>query len=311
MSNKVLIGVLIAVIIIVIIIISLVSSSFKDDGTRYQKTVPGMVTVETKKDAEKSYADNIERAKRINSKYTSSSYNIYYLSLDENQRTEIDNLCDDVLDLFNYRKDEEMYDKHIEPYYKDSLFPDVSYLSKYLDEKFPHKGSYLIHSYELGIAYLYIPIYDNSDGNEKEVMTLRVNINEVGGYKIFFGKLVDDYRFNNSFETDDYRIETKYGIRYDGYCSIILRIINKKNKEVEVRFDGTTFEEMIGKNGWVGKALDNNVTTVPANGETRYELFLQDYKFDINTIKLKVLYDSKEYNHIMYVNYASENEDFD
>ena len=293
MSNKMLIVFVLVMLIIIVFIINLVANSFKDDGTRYQEKTPGMITVEEQEQVEKTYAQLIDEADKINSKYKASNYNSEYISLTDNERATIDNVIDEVLGYISSQNVDEIYDNHTAVDYRVARFPNKEEMKKYMEATYDLDASYSVKSYEIKGNSLIIPITETKLGSDMQLSDIKVGNCFSPDYYLFFDNVQELLGLTNTYKNKDFRINIFHCIAYVDHFSLIFQIENDTNSTIDFDFENTYVREPSGK---IFNSLpllgDSRVSAAPGK-TTIYEAKFDKYKVYPDSIIFNIKYGGK------------------
>lgn len=218
---------LVILVVLLIFIISIFTSFLRPKGMASNKN-------------QKGYKDEIVKVTVENyGKYEPNVINKEYLHLTKEEIQNIDNLIDNIINLINEKKYEEIY-QNIPSLYKEMRFDTLQKFEEYMKKMFA-KEEYTCVSYRLEQASCFIKICDVSNSND-EGIELKIENYKISNFKnveIYFEDVRDIQGVFSYCYIGDIAIKIKYIALYEEKLLITMECINQSRQSTEITFDGT------------------------------------------------------------------------
>ena len=262
---------------------------------------------------DKTYEKKVEEVRKgnVTGKYDSNDKNSSYYNLEQDGRDLVDKIIDDVVELVNDKRYEDILNLFLYTY-RNSYYPNVSDVEEYISSKIPSGVKVEAKNFRVNNGSLYFSLYEV--GTDNKALDIKID-----NYDDFYNDEFDSYLyFSNIVSIDDTRIlyidkyirvECNYCVSYPEYTAYVLEIENNKDKDLKIDFQDTKLNDYYFGTERQYDMVTTRYLEIPARKKVRYEMGFKNPKYQPEGIYLKMDVNGEKVEGYMYITAGSEEDD--
>ena len=273
---------------------------FAINGKRYTYKPSSVTTVGYYDEETVQKIEDIEEGK-ITGKYESTTFNMTYISLTQEERDNIDRVIDYVCELINDRKIDALYDL-IREDYRYAVFRKKEDFEDFINKNYGVETIASTFDYADGILKINFKANDNEKKPIVSVMDFKDG--NLENIVLSFNGFVSILDAEFAYIKDKVDIRCDGILNYSSYSTIMMEIENTSNQDKELDFTGTSLIAKKGRNHlYFTVTPETAVVKVPAKKTIRYEMNVGSISRTPDRVQMKVIINGKEYEDSLIVNY--------